>query len=66
MYVVTGFYRVSYDKKMTQLLQKQFNLDHNVISPLTRSQIVDDHFAMATQSLFKVLLVVLYVLPNIY
>ncbi|XP_058811597.1 aminopeptidase N-like [Topomyia yanbarensis] len=38
----TGFYRVNYDTELWQRLIKQLNVDHTVIPPVSRAQLIDD------------------------
>jgi hypothetical protein len=45
----TGFYRVLYDVQMTNLIHTQLIADSSVISPLSRSQLLDDYFNLAFQ-----------------
>ncbi|CAL8126794.1 unnamed protein product [Orchesella dallaii] len=45
----TGFYRVLYDEPLLLLIQKQLELDESVISPLSRSQLLDDYFVLANE-----------------
>jgi len=42
-----GFYRVLYDDHLAGLLKGQLDADHNVISVLSRGQILDDYFKIA-------------------
>lgn len=46
----TGFYRVLYDAKLVQLIQKQLEKDASLITPLSRSQLLDDYFTFYRQS----------------
>ncbi|CAL8126796.1 unnamed protein product [Orchesella dallaii] len=46
---VTGFYRVLYDQPLQLLIQNQLESDASVISPLSRSQLLDDYFVLANQ-----------------
>lgn len=43
----TGFYRVLYDDVLTPLIRKQLMINHTIISPLSRSQLLDDYFNLA-------------------
>ncbi|CAL8095694.1 unnamed protein product [Orchesella dallaii] len=45
----TAYFRVYYDDNIAANLRKQLNTDHSVISPLTRSQLLDDYFNFAAQ-----------------
>ncbi|ODM94551.1 Aminopeptidase N [Orchesella cincta] len=45
----TGYFRVHYDENIASLLREQLNTDHSVISPMTRSQLLDDYFNFATE-----------------
>jgi aminopeptidase N len=42
-----GYYRVLYDEPLTKLILEQLELDPKVISPLSRSQLVDDYLTVA-------------------
>ena len=41
-----GFYRVAYDDQLFGLIEAQLLKDHNAMSALTRSQLIDDHFEL--------------------
>jgi len=47
LYIVTGFYRVMYDEGLLSLIKSQLELDNSVISPLSRSQLLDDYFTFS-------------------
>lgn len=42
--MVSAFSRVLYDEYMSKLLEAQLHADHEAISAVTRSQIIDDAF----------------------
>lgn len=42
-----GHYRVLYDDHFTSLLKAQLDENHTLISPLSRSQLLDDYFKCA-------------------
>jgi len=43
----SGYYRTLYDDELIGLIKKQLDADFNLITPLTRSQLIDDYFYMA-------------------
>lgn len=43
----TGYYRVNYDLHNWELLARQLAVNHTVIPPMTRSQLIDDAFVFA-------------------
>ncbi|ODM91272.1 Aminopeptidase N, partial [Orchesella cincta] len=43
----TGYYRVLYDPKLTELIGQQLLANHTVISSSSRSQLFDDYFNLA-------------------
>jgi aminopeptidase N len=45
-----GYFRVHYEPKLLTLIKGQLNSDHNVISPQTRSQLLDDYLTFALLS----------------
>jgi len=46
----TAYYRVIYDDHLTRALKTQLDSNPSVISPATRSQIIDDHFRCAFEN----------------
>jgi len=42
-----GFYRVQYDQQLTKHILAQLNSNSSVFPPITRSQLLDDHFNFA-------------------
>lgn len=42
----TGYYRVLYDDDLTSLIRDQLETNASVISPLSRSQLLDDYFTL--------------------
>lgn len=49
----TGFYRVLYDAELTLLIQRQLRNDPSKISPLSRTQLLDDYFNLAYKGIFR-------------
>ncbi|XP_021950282.1 aminopeptidase N [Folsomia candida] len=43
----TGYYRVQYDAVLTQKIQDQLVVDHEIISLGSRTQFIDDYFTLA-------------------
>ncbi|CAG7824727.1 unnamed protein product, partial [Allacma fusca] len=41
------FFRVLYDNNIFNKIKAQLVADHNVFSPVTRSQLIDDYFTLA-------------------
>jgi len=39
---ILGYYRVNYDKENWRLIQQQLMMDHTIIPPINRAQIIDD------------------------
>lgn len=50
VHFIPGFYRVLYDTVLTQSIKNQLMTNHNFISSRTRSQLLDDYFTSAWQS----------------
>jgi aminopeptidase N len=49
-----GFYRVLYDTSLFSLIKTQLETNATVISPASRSQLIDDYFAMAFQGFVRI------------
>jgi hypothetical protein len=43
----TGYYRVLYDEALTSKIITQLETDASIITPLSRSQLIDDYFILA-------------------
>ncbi|XP_035702166.1 aminopeptidase N isoform X2 [Folsomia candida] len=50
----TGFYRVLYDAELTLLIQRQLRNDPSKISPLSRTQLLDDYFNLAYKGFINI------------
>lgn len=48
-----GYFRVHYDDNLATLIKQQLERDNSMISPLTRSQLLDDYFNFATEGVNK-------------
>ncbi len=48
---ILGYYRVNYDKENWRLIQQQLMMDHTIIPPINRAQIIDDSMNLARSGL---------------
>jgi hypothetical protein len=42
----TGYYRVLYEPELAQMIKNQLETNASVITPLSRSQLLDDYFTL--------------------